>query len=358
MNCLGLICPVLQTLLHATLLPYTAHSTLQVAGHMREAVRCMEAAQEARTAGLTREQQLAAEVRSLRQQLAGRLPEGDPARALQVGPAGRAFGWDCAPHSAVRAWCIVGVMSILGRALAGRDSSPAQHMHHADLSSSARLLQAEVSELEAANASLQQERTALLGQVQQLSAVGQELSSSCKQLEAGLQAATKEHNNAQAGLEQAQVVLAADRQRWERDRQQLASSLAAAQERLAAAEEGHKAARGQAERLQARLDSLREESQAAAQQAAAREQELQAELRLLAAKAEAEHTAAAERGEAAAAAGAAEAGRQAAELAAVRKEAGGLEAEKARLQVGGLQSLAGPAGTQGWLVQTCCGLSG
>lgn len=44
----------------------------------------MEVAQEARAAGLAREQQLAAEVRSLRQQLAGRLPEGDPARALQV----------------------------------------------------------------------------------------------------------------------------------------------------------------------------------------------------------------------------------------------------------------------------------
>lgn len=79
----------------------------------------MEAAQEARAAGLAREQQLAAEVRALRQQLAGRLPEGDPARALQVGAAGRAFGWACAPHKAVRAWCTVGAMNPLGRALVG-----------------------------------------------------------------------------------------------------------------------------------------------------------------------------------------------------------------------------------------------
>ncbi len=51
---------------------------------MREAARCMEAAQAARAAGLEREQQLAAEVTALRQQLAGRLPEGDPARLLQA----------------------------------------------------------------------------------------------------------------------------------------------------------------------------------------------------------------------------------------------------------------------------------
>jgi len=44
----------------------------------------MSEAQAARAAGLAREQQLAAEVRSLRQQLEGRLPAGDPAKRLQV----------------------------------------------------------------------------------------------------------------------------------------------------------------------------------------------------------------------------------------------------------------------------------
>lgn len=201
--------------------------------------------------------------------------------------------------------------------------------------------QARVGELEGANASLQQERATLLGQVQQLSAVGQELSSSCRQLEAGLQVAAKERDSSQVALAKAQAAHETERQRWEQQRQQLESSLAAAKERVAGAEQGHQAARAQAEQLQARLDGLRDEAQAAAQRATAREQELQSELRLLSAKAEAERKAAAERAEAAAAAAAAEAGRQhdtlrvqAAELAAVRKEAGALEAEKARLQVG------------------------
>ena len=78
----------LQILEGLQILPLTAPP--QAAGHMREAARCMEAAQEARAAGLAREQQLAGEVRSLRQQLAGRLPEGDPARALQVRQAAAA----------------------------------------------------------------------------------------------------------------------------------------------------------------------------------------------------------------------------------------------------------------------------
>lgn len=56
---------------------------------MREAARCLEAAQAARASGLERERQLAAEVAALRQQLAGRLPEGDPARVMQA----RGMGW-------------------------------------------------------------------------------------------------------------------------------------------------------------------------------------------------------------------------------------------------------------------------
>ena len=52
---------------------------------MHEAARCMEEAQAARAAGLAREQQLAGEIRALRQQLEGRLPQGDPAKGLQVG---------------------------------------------------------------------------------------------------------------------------------------------------------------------------------------------------------------------------------------------------------------------------------
>ena len=78
-------CPLMAAARCSTSQPLPLPALPQAAGHMREAARCMEAAQEARAAGLTREQQLSAEVRSLRQQLAGRLPEGDPARALQVG---------------------------------------------------------------------------------------------------------------------------------------------------------------------------------------------------------------------------------------------------------------------------------
>lgn len=57
----------------------------EAAGHMREAARCMEEAHAARAAGLGREQQLAAQVKALQQQLAGKLPAGDPARLAQVG---------------------------------------------------------------------------------------------------------------------------------------------------------------------------------------------------------------------------------------------------------------------------------
>lgn len=57
---------------------------LQAEGHMREAARCMAEAQAVRAAGLAREEALAAEVRSLRQQLAGQLGEDDPAKAMQV----------------------------------------------------------------------------------------------------------------------------------------------------------------------------------------------------------------------------------------------------------------------------------
>lgn len=51
---------------------------------MQEAVRCMAEAGAARAAGVAHEQALASEVASLRQQLAGQLKEGDPAKAMQV----------------------------------------------------------------------------------------------------------------------------------------------------------------------------------------------------------------------------------------------------------------------------------
>ena len=54
-------------------------------------------------------------------------------------------------------------------------------------------------QLEAASAGLQQERGLLLGQVQQLQAVGQELSVSCRALEAGMQAAIRERDGLQVG---------------------------------------------------------------------------------------------------------------------------------------------------------------
>lgn len=60
---------------------------------MREAARCMAEAQAARAAGLAREEALAVEVRSLRQQLEGQLRDGDPAKAMQVGEG---VGSDCA----------------------------------------------------------------------------------------------------------------------------------------------------------------------------------------------------------------------------------------------------------------------
>jgi len=60
-------------------------------------------------------------------------------------------------------------------------------------------LQERIDQLAAANAALQQERTALAGQVQQLQAVGQELSGSCRGLEARLQSADKERQGLQVG---------------------------------------------------------------------------------------------------------------------------------------------------------------
>jgi hypothetical protein len=69
----------------------------QASGHMREAAECTEALQAARAQGLARERQLAAEVATLRDQLAGRLPEGDPARAMQVRRSqlgSRAMPWE------------------------------------------------------------------------------------------------------------------------------------------------------------------------------------------------------------------------------------------------------------------------
>ena len=256
----------------------------EVAGHMREAAHCMEEAQAARAAGLGREQQLAGEIRALRSQLAGKLPTGDPARALQ---------------------------------------------ERAD-------------QLAAVNGGLQQERAALLGQVQQLQAVGQELSSSCRALEAGMQGAVRERDGLQAALAQAQAAHSAAQQRWEQQRQALESSLSTASGRLAGSEDSAQSSRAQAQALQAQAEGQRREAQEEQQRAAVREHELQTELRLLAAKAEAEGKAARERAEAGAAALAAEAARQQeqlwaqdAELAAARREAALLAAEQQRLQVGG-----------------------
>lgn len=228
---------------------------------MREAARCMEAAQAARAAGLERERLLASEISSLRQQLAGKLPVGDPAREAQD----------------------------------------------------------RLGQLSAAHARLQQERTALLAQVQQLSSVGQELSASCHQLEAGMQAAVRERDGLQAAAAQAQAAQAAAQQRWEQQRQQLEA-------RLASAQESTQGSQAQARALQAQL----EEAQQAQQAAAAREQEVRTEHRVAAAAAQAENKAAL-----------AEAARlqeqlrgREAELAAARQQAAQLEGELGRLQVG------------------------
>ncbi|KAL4419408.1 hypothetical protein ABPG77_003382 [Micractinium sp. CCAP 211/92] len=250
-------------------------------GHMQEAARCMAEAQAVRAAGLAREEALAAEVRSLRQQLAGQLGEDDPAKAMQQ----------------------------------------------------------RIDQLAGANAALQQERAALAAQLQQLQAVGQELSGSCRALEARLQGTTGERDSLQAALAQARAAHEAASQGWETQHQQLEAALGAANGRLAGSEDSGASLKLQVQELQTQLESLQGEARDARAEAARREQELQAELRLLVARSEAAAQAARDRSEATAAAAGAEAARQhealrakELEIEAAKKEAATLAAEQQRLQ--------------------------
>ena len=187
----------------------------QAVGHLREAAQCMEAAQAARATALERERALAGELRELRGQLAGRLPEGDPTQVLQVSGCGAGQpGETVAAYRAQSAAC-------------------------------ARS-QERVPQLEASGA-------VLLGQVQQLQAVGQELSSSCQALEAGRQAAVRERDALQAQLAQAQATHTAAEQRWEQQRQQLEASLGQASGRLAASEDSAQGSKARAQELQAQV---------------------------------------------------------------------------------------------------------
>ncbi|KAI3438789.1 hypothetical protein D9Q98_001206 [Chlorella vulgaris] len=253
----------------------------EAAGHLREAAQCMEAAQTARASGLARERQLAGEVQLLRQQLAGKLPDSDPAKALQE----------------------------------------------------------RLSQLEAAQAQLLQERATLLVQVQQLSAVGQELSSSCRMLEAGRQAVVREREGALEALSKAQAGHAAAELSWEKQRQQLEASLGAANGRLANTDSSAQSSKAEVQALAGRMEALLQEHAENKQRAAGREQELMSEIKQLTAKHEAEVTAARARKEAEAATAAEATARHQEQLriaesnlAAARRQVEVLEAEQQRVQ--------------------------
>lgn len=201
--------------------------------------------------------------------------------------------------------------------------------------------QQRIDQLAGANAALQQERAALATQLRQLQAVGQELSGSCRALEARLQGTVGERDSLKAALAQARAAHEAASQRWEQQRQHLEAALGAANGRLTGSEESGASLKSQVQELQTQLERLQSEARDARTEAARREQELQAELRLLFARSEAAAQAARDSSEAAAAAAGAEAARQhealrakELELEAARKDTAALAAEQQRLQVG------------------------
>eukprot|EP00887_Chlorella_sp_A99_P000860 scaffold5.g860.t1 len=188
----------------------------------------------------------------------------------------------------------------------------------------ARTAQERAEALAGANAELEQENAALASQVGELQRVGEELSRSCAALEASLQAAGREREGLHAALQAAQAAAAGTQAAWAAERAELQGRLG-----------GGAAGAGGTAPLAAQADALRQELQEARRAGGAREQELQAELKLQAVKWEAEVRALRDRCESAAAAHAAEAARL---DAAARSAAAAADA--AARDVGGAQAAA------------------